>query len=429
VSDVVAEKRALAIFVAGATISNGGSFMQATAVPFVLYELTDSNAWVGAAAFAALAFSVLMSPVAGILIDRFSQKSVLIAGQVVQLVPALVLALLASADALAPWPMLALVAVGGMGSGLQFPAAQSFVPTIVASGRVAKGVRMTTLGLTVSRTVGPALAGILLTVTSAATLFALNASTFVVYLVLLLFLHPRRSAAHSTTGSWLRQYRAAAAYVRARPSIAAILVIGILGAMFGASIGFLVPGIAALYGAGAGGVGALTALYGVGAIIGATVLIRAGDALPRSRATRLGYVGYGVGAVTAMGTSSLAVGLGAFVVVGIGYSLWLTSIGTALQVQLTDAYRGRVTTFYIAAIVGGTPIGSVVGGWLGDTVGLRPVFVAYGIVLLLLATVGSRALRFDLLEVSTPGPEAEPEPEAEPGPVPRPRGAIPPPAL
>ena len=179
-------------------------------------------------------------------------------------------------------------------------------------------------------------------------------------------------------------------------------MIGLLGAIFGASIGFLVPGIAALYGAGAGGTGALTALYGVGAVIGATVLIRLGDRLPRSRAARLGFVGYGVGAIFAMATSSLAIGLLAFTVVGVGYSLWLTSIGTALQVQLTDAYRGRVTTFYIGAIVGGTPIGSIVGGWLGDRVGLRPVFVAYGTVLLLLAAFGARRLRFDLLEVSEP---------------------------
>ncbi len=401
-SELTREKRDLGIFVTGATISNAGSFMQATAVPFVLYDITDSNAWVGAAAFAALAFSVLISPLAGILIDRFSQKAVLMAGQVVQLVPALILAGLAATDSLSPWPMLVLIAIGGIGAGLQFPAAQSFVPTLVASTRVPRGVRTVTLGLTVSRTVGPALAGILLTVTSASTLFALNASTFVVYLVLLLFLHPRRTIGHATDGSWLRQYHGAAAYVRARPGIGALLVIGLLGAMFGASIGFLVPGIAALYGAGAGGTGALTALYGVGAVAGATGLIRLGDRLPRSRATRLGYVGYGAGAILAMATGSLAVGLVGFTIVGVGYSLWLTSIGTALQVQLTDAYRGRVTTFYIAAVVGGTPIGAVVGGWLGDAIGLRPVFVAYGTILLLLASLGARAVRFDLLDVSEP---------------------------
>ena len=413
------ETRSLAIFVIGATISNAGSFMQATAVPFVLYELTGSNAWVGAAAFAALGFSVLIGPVAGISIDRFSQKRVLMLGQVVQFVPALLLAVLAAADALEPWPMLALVAIGGIGSGLQFPAAQSFVPTLVSPTRVAGGIRYTTLGLTVSRTVGPALAGLLLTVTNAQTVFALNASTFLVYLGLLLLLHPRATHAKGTTGSWVRQYRSALRYVRDRPSIVAILTIGFLGSLFGASIGFLMPGIAALYGAGAGGVGTLTAMYGLGAVIGSMVIIRAGNRLLRDRATRFGYVGYGVGAVIAMATAFLSIGIVAFVVVGIGYILWLTSIGTALQVQLTDEYRGRITTFYVTAVVGGTPIGAVFGGWLGDIIGLRPVIVAYGLVLLALAAIGPRLLRFDLLDIESS--EAVPRPRDAP-----PRGVPPP---
>ncbi|MFM8304359.1 MAG: MFS transporter [Actinomycetota bacterium] len=403
-SEIAHERRALAIFVTGATISNAGSFMQATAVPFVLYQLTHSNAWVGAAALAALGFSVLIGPVAGISIDRFSQKSVLTVGQVVQLASALTLTVMAATDTLRPWPMLVLIAIGGIGSGLQFPAAQSFVPTIVAAPRVATGVRLTSLGLTVSRTVGPALAGVLLTLTNATTLFALNASTFVIYLVLLCFLHPRRNRAHGTTSTWLRQYRAAVAYARDRRSIVSLLVIGVVGSMFGASMGFLLPGIADLYGAGAGGVGALAAIYGLGAVLGTSTLIHLGDRLARRHATRVGFLAYGAGGLLAMATGSLAVGLGAFVLVGVGYALWLTSIGTALQVQLTDAYRGRITTFYVTAVVGGTPIGAVVGGWLGDRVGLRPVLSAYGVVLVLLGTLGARRMHFDRLDVTGPTP-------------------------
>jgi len=405
VSDDLRDTRALTTFVAGASISNAGSFMQATAVPFVLYRLTGSNVWVGAAAFAALTFPVLMSPVGGILVDRFSQKSVLVTAQWVQIAPALALAGLAATDALRPWPTVILVAIGGVGAGLQFPASQSFVPTLVPAARVATGVRWTTLGLTVSRTVGPALAGILLTVTGATTLFAVNATTFVVYLVLLRTLRPRPTTAHATDGSWLHQYRAAIAYVRARPGIVALLGIGVIGACFGPSLSFLVPGIAARFGAGAGGTGALATAYGIGAILGATAIVRTGDRIPRATATRLGYVGFGVGEIAAMGTRSLAVGLVAFVVAGVGYSLWLTSIGTAFQVQITDAFRGRLTGFYIAAVVGGTPVGAVLGGWLGDRVGLGPVFVAYGTILLLLATLGARRLRFGLLDRATPLPD------------------------
>jgi MFS family permease len=398
VSEPRSESRTLALFVTGAAISNAGSYMQLTAVPFVLFELTDSNAWVGAAAFAGLFLSVVVGPVAGILIDRFSQKSVLMAGQVVQLVAALGLWALAVTGHLSPWPMILFVGLGGVGSGLQFPSAQAFPPTIVSHERLPQAVRLNTLGLTVSRTVGPALAGVLLSVSSPSVVFALNASTFVLYLAILAVLQPRAMATIHTDARWTEQYRAAWRYLRVRKGLQTILLVGFLGAFFGASISFLVPGIAHLYGAGAKGVGALTALYGVGVILGSAVLIGADDRLQRSRATRVGLGVFGLGGVLTVATTVFGIGVAAFIVLGIGYSLWLTSIGTALQVQLTDEFRGRVTTFYVTCVVGGTPVGAVLAGFLGDAVGLRPTLVTYGAVLMVVALVGPLLIHFTRLD-------------------------------
>jgi MFS family permease len=410
------ESRALAIFVTGTAISNAGSYMQLTAVPFVLFELTDSNAWVGAAAFAGLFLSVVVGPAAGIAIDRYSQKAVLMAGQAVQLLAAVGLWALAVTDQLSPWPMLLFIAIGGVGSGLQFPSAQAFPPTIVSRERLPQAVRLNTLGLTVSRTVGPALAGLLLSVSSPSVVFALNASTFVLYLAVLAVLQPRVMATIHTDARWVAQYRAAWRYLRARKGIQTILLVGFLGAFLGASIAFLVPGIADLYGAGAKGVGALTALYGVGAIIGSTLLIGADERLPRSRATRIGLGILGLGGALTVATTTFGVGVVAYVVLGVGYSLWLTSIGTALQVQLTDEFRGRVTTFYVTAVVGGTPIGAVLGGFLGDAVGLRPTLLTYGAVLIVVAVAGPLLIHFSRLDATAEYVIAEPltaEPESQ----------------
>lgn len=396
------ERRSLAIFVAGASTSNAGSFMQATAVPFVVFELTGSNAWVGAAVFAALTCSVLIGPVAGIAIDRFSQKHALVLAQFVQMGAALGLWALSATDALAPWPMLGLVALGGLGSGFQYPAAQSFVPLIVSPPNLARAVRLTTLGLTVSRTVGPALAGIILSARGPGTLFLLNAATFVLYLGALLVLRPRRSHTVETERTWFAQYRATLRHVAARPGLRAVLQVGFAGAVFGTSIAFLVPGIAHLYGAGARGVGALTALYGVGAIAGSSLLVAVGDRLGRGRAARVGLAAFGAGGLLTVATTTFGIGAVAFGVMGIGYSLWLTSIGTALQMELSDAFRGRVTTLYIAAVVGGTPVGAVIGGAIGDVVGLRPTLAVYALVLTGLAAAGGAVLGFRLLD----GPNA-----------------------
>jgi len=177
----------------------------------------------------------------------------------------------------------------------------------------------------------------------------------------------------------------------------------LMGSLFGASIAFLVPGIAERYGAGGGGVGTLLALYGAGAIVGSLVLISVGNRYPRGLSVRLGFVGFGVGGILAMQTTSFAVGAVAFVIMGLGYSQWLTSVGTALQVQITDAFRGRVTGMYIVAIVGGAPVGDVIGGWLGDLIGLRTVLTAFGVAMLLLAAVGGPWLHYrglDAVEVA-----------------------------
>ena len=303
-----------------------------------------------------------------------------------------------------------LVAVGGVGSGLQFPAAQSFTPTIVSPERLPSAVRLTTFGLTVSRTIGPALGGLILALSSASVLFALNAATFVIYLSVLCFLHPRRSAAADTTGKWIAQYRATLQYIRDRPNLGTVLRIGLVGAVFGTSIVFLVPGIADLYGAGAAGVGALTSVYGIGAIAGSTLLLTANERILRSHATRVGLFLFGLGGLLAVATTSLGVGMAAFVVMGLGYSLWLTSVGTALQVQLSDKFRGRVTVIYVCCVVGGTPVGAVIGGVLGDRFGLRPTLAVYGTILLSLAVIGPIVVRFSRLDTTLelPVPTKEP---------------------
>jgi predicted MFS family arabinose efflux permease len=314
--------------------------------------------------------------------------------------------------------MIVFVGLGGIGSGLQFPSAQSFPPTIVSRERLPQAVRLNTLGLTVSRTVGPALAGLLLSVSSPSVVFALNASTFVVYLGVLAVLRPRAMATIHTDARWVTQYRAAFGYLRARLGLQTILLVGFLGSFFGASIAFLVPGIADLYGGGATEVGALTALYGVGAILGSALLIRAGERLQRSRATRVGLGILGLGGMCTVATTIFGVGAAAFVVLGVGYSLWLTSIGTALQVQLTDEFRGRVTTFYVTAVVGGTPIGAVLGGLFGDAVGLRPTLMTYGAVLIAVALVGPLLIHFPRLDETTEliiAEPAPPNPEREEG--------------
>jgi predicted MFS family arabinose efflux permease len=150
-------------------------------------------------------------------------------------------------------------------------------------------------------------------------------------------------------------------------------------ALLGQSVVQLVAGISAeVYGRGGGAQGALLAVFGTGSILASLFLILTGDRRRRSRTSLTGLVMYGVGAVLSVATTNLAVGCVAFATMGTAHVLNGISLNTTLQLQVADAYRGRVISLYLMALLAGMPIGALVSGRLGDWFGLRPTIAVSG---------------------------------------------------
>ena len=149
--------RNFAIYFWSTMISNAGSFMQGITVPFTLYELTRSNSWVGFGSIGALVPSLLVSPISGTLADRFSRRKVLMWANIVQLVTAIVLALLSVSDLLTPWLIIGVVALGSIGAGFQYSSAQSMPAVLLPPSQLLQGVRLNSVGFTSSRAIGPAI--------------------------------------------------------------------------------------------------------------------------------------------------------------------------------------------------------------------------------------------------------------------------------
>lgn len=112
--------RGFRLFFIGVSIATTGQFMQSLAVPFYVNELTDSNTWVGASAFAVLVPSLIMTPVAGIWSDRTSRKAILLGSFWMQMVVATAYLVLYLAGALNPWLIIGLQLVVGAASGFQW---------------------------------------------------------------------------------------------------------------------------------------------------------------------------------------------------------------------------------------------------------------------------------------------------------------------
>jgi MFS family permease len=411
------------VYFIASLVSNSGTFMQTIGVPFVLYDLTGSNTWVGASVFAGLVPSLLVGPIAGILADRVSRRIVLLWANGVQAVAAVVLWLLAIHDALTPWRVVGILVVAGAGAGFQYSSAQAIVSQLVPRERLVQALRINTLGFTGARAVGPAIAGVVLHEAGATTTFGVNAVSFLVVMAALV---PLRLTPFTPAGRepWGRQLRSAVDLVRSRPSMRLVISMAFLVALLGQSVAQLVAGISVeVYGKGGGAQGALLAVFGTGSIVSSLVLIFTGDRRRRSRTALTGLLLYGCGAMAVVATTKLAVGLAGFLLMGLAHVLTGISMNTALQVQVSEEYRGRVISLYLMALLAGMPIGALISGRLGDVIGLRPTLAGSGALLVAITLVAAlRSNFFAGLDVT--GEEHHVTPTRPPAPVPAP-GATP----
>jgi MFS family permease len=394
--DVLRTNRDFTVYLVAAIISNAGSFMQGLSVAYVLHELTDSNTWVGVGTFAWMIPSLLMGPPSGIVSDRNDRRMVLIWSNIAQLIAAVALWLLAATDHLAPWPIVGLVTVAGLGAGFQYTASQSMAAVLLPPEQLLHGVRLNSMGFTASRAVGPALAGLVIELWGADTAFFLNAVSFVVFLVALAVVRTR-PVPLATTDRWMQRFRDGVRYVSERPALRLVVVTAFVSAFFGQSMVQLAAGMAdEVYDVGGDGLGFLVAIYGAGSTVASVALVVGADRLLRSRMASIGIALFGVGLGIAVSSVFFLVGLAGFLVAGTAHGFTNISLNTAIQAQVHEEFRGRALSMFLMALLAGMPLGTLAGGVLGDLIGLRAalgLFSASMIAYLLYATVRRDRLR------------------------------------
>lgn len=373
--------RRYTVFLLSTFLSNIGTFMQALGVPFVLYELTERNAWVGGAVFATMGPSFVVLPIAGVLADRISRKKMLVWSNVIQLASAGALLLLSVRDQLTPWRIIALLIFGGFGSGFQNATTHAMVPQLVEPRHVPMAVRFNTVNFNVARVIGPAIAGVVLNVWGISGAFACNAASFLIALCGLAQARPR-AVASVAGGSFREAYVAGLAHLRRYRSLQQLVWFSVVISAFGVSVSLLAAGLAAeAYGFGKRGLSLLITAFGVGATVTAVALVRHGDRLQRSKGALFGLVVYGVGAVLAGASGIAALGVIAFALMGVAHSTVSTCCNTAMQAQLVDEYRGRVLSIFVLSSFAATPLAAFGGGRVGDAIGIRAVVMAFGVSL------------------------------------------------
>ncbi|MGQ0662185.1 MAG: MFS transporter [Pseudomonadota bacterium] len=360
------------IYAAGSAVSLIGTWMQRVGVGWLAWELTESAFWLGAVAFAELAPSVVVAPIAGVVADRWNRLSLSKATQGTALIQAVVLFGLAASGHMTIGRLLLLNAALGIITAFNQPVRLALMPSLVRHEDLPAAVAITSIIFNSARFIGPAAAGVVIVGNGLAAVFALNAVSFLAFLFALSRI--RLPAGEPRLGGgpdFIREIADGYRYAAGHPGIAPILVLMLVVNVCAQPFVELLPAFAAeVFSRGADGFAVLTSAIGVGALAGGVWLARRGHAPGLVRIALANVAGLAGALLLFLWTDRLWPAAGALAVVG--FCLVSGNIGaqTLLQLSVEASMRGRVMSLYGMIIRGGPAAGALVMGSLSAAVGL-----------------------------------------------------------
>ena len=381
------------VWASGAIVSNVGTWMQRIAQDWlVLTQLTHNNA-AAVGVVMALQFGpqLVLLPLTGFTADHLDRRKLLFATQAALGTLALALGILTVTGLVQLWQVYVFALLLGCVTAFDAPARQTFVSDLVGEADLSNAVGLNSTSFNAARMIGPAVAGLLITVVGCGWVFVINAVSFAAVLGSLCLLrvhelHPRHHA-QRTRASLLEGFR----YVWTRPDLKAILVMLFLIGTFGLNFPIFISTMAVtVFHAGAGRYGFLTSTMAIGSVTGA--LLAAHRAKPHIALLLISAAVFGLGlAIAAVLPSYWLFGL-VLIVIGVSAQTFTTSTNSLMQLSTEPAMRGRIVAIFLAIAMGGTPLGAPIVGWVADTFGPRWALGVGAAAGLIAALVGVRYL-------------------------------------
>jgi MFS family permease len=397
-------------YAAGSVVSNTGTWMQRVAQDWLVLQLSGSGTVLGITTGLQFLPILLVGPFAGLVADRVPKLRLLQLTNLFMALPALVLGLLAVTGTAEVWHVYVLAFLFGTATAFDNPARQSFVSEIVSADDLTNAVGLNSASFNVARLVGPAVAGLLIAAFgggAAATgwVVLINAVSYAGPVWALRRMDAALIAAPEPSPRRPGALREGVAYVRGRPELVLILVTVFLAGTFGLNFQLTSALMATeVFDKGAGEYGVLGTFLAIGSLSGALLAARRPQ-------VRLRLV---IGAAVAFGMVEVVTGLMPtyltftmlLPLLGLASLTMITAANTFMQLHTAPGMRGRVMALYITVFLGGTPIGSPVVGWVGETFGARWTLILGGgitaVGVLLAAGLHARRTRV-LTPVRAPG--------------------------
>lgn len=399
------------MFFTGQSISQIGTWMQRTAVSWVVYTITHSAFMLGLTVFAAQFPSFLFSLLGGIASDRYNRYKVLLFTQAASMVQAGLMALLIFTNHYVVWEILSLSVILGIINAFDVPARQPMVHEMITDKEdLPNALALNSSMVNIARLVGPALSGLILVKFGAGVCFSLNALSFVAVITSLLFMKVSAYTPPTVKKKVMHELVEGFVYLKNTPSISVIMLMLACMGLLVLPYNTLLPVFAkVIFNGDAATYGYINSFIGLGAIGGSVFLASLKPGTDLKIVLLANTIIFGIFLILFSHISYFPLAMIFATITGFGMMSQTTIIMTIVQVNSDKQMRGRVMSYVAMAFFGMLPLGSLLIGAVSQQIGAPNAILCQGIVALIIAMVFSKYLRQERINKKNTGQIKEAE--------------------
>lgn len=383
------------LYFGGQSVSLIGTWMQKTAVSWVIYSETHSKFMLGLTLFASLFPSFIFSFIGGVASDRYNRYKLLLITQIASMVQAILMTMLIFFKHYSVWEIIALSALLGLINAFDVPARQSLVYEMVDDkADLPNALALNSSMVNLSRLIGPGLAGLALEKFGDDICFGLNAVSFIAVIGSLLMMKLPKYIAKPHTKNVIGELKEGFAYIKKTPSISLVILMLALISLLVLPFSTLIPVYAKdIFKGTASTFGVIDSVIGLGAFSGAIFLASLKPGRNLRKILAINTLVFGIGLMLFSHSTYYPLALLFATVSGFGMMSQITISNTLIQTTVDENMRGRVISFYAMAFFGMQPLGGLLIGGISQWIGTPDTVLLEGAIALIIGVLLYRKLR------------------------------------
>lgn len=384
------------LFWSGAFLSNTGTWMQAVAQGWLVFQLTRSPWWLGVDNFMSMSPGLVLTLAGEVFADLVDRRKLLIYTQVCAGISALLLGVLVATHVVQIWMVLCLSFVTGCCMTLAGPSYMALVFDLAGREDLANAIALNSTQFQLSRVLGPVFAGLGFKVFGLAGCFFANGLSFVAVCAGLSMVRYRHEP-HSSIApdrkvkdkkAFVEDLVAGFRYAGGRPRVSLLLLISTVVSLFGAPYLSMMPVFASdVFHLEATGLAVLMGVVGGGSLVGALFIAYLGDFKHKGKFVLVGAFGFGVCLFCFSLSRVLTLSMIFLFAMGFAVVCSVALTNTLLQKLVTDEMRGRVMSLFMLSFIGAMPIGNLIAGATAHRFGVPHTLAAGGVIIAVFAGV------------------------------------------